>query len=152
MGNIKIICDDSQSRKRRFDTIEKTNDENANCLPPKAKQRTDDNGNWTKRKDIRKDGGSQQDFSRFLQWAKPNGDGKESAVLSAKPFDSDRNVLKSKNMIVCGPAMNRKQFRRRKRTKSTSQSPNAKMMKEQKEEEEKEEEEEEDIDVKEKEK
>merc|ERR1712190_182800 len=122
--NIKILCDDSQSRKRRFETIEQENDENANCLPPKAKQRTDDNGNWTKRKDVCKNNGAQQDFSRFLRWAKPNNDGKASSVLSAKTFDSDRNVLKSKNMILCGPAMNRKQFRRRKQTKSLSESPN----------------------------
>merc|ERR1712048_955578 len=100
------------------------NDENANCLPPKAKQRTDDNGNWTKRKDVCKNTGTQQDFSRFLRWAKPNNDGKASGVLSAKSFDSERNVLKSKNMILCGPAMNRKQFRRRKQTKSLSESPN----------------------------
>jgi len=75
-----------------------------------------------KRKDICKNGDGQRDFSHFLKWAKPSDDGKESVVLSAKSFDSDRNVMKN-NLIVCGPSINgqslrRKQFRRRKITKT----------------------------------
>jgi len=41
--NIKIISDDSQSRKRRFQQI-KSDDENDTFLPPKAKQRMNVNG------------------------------------------------------------------------------------------------------------
>jgi len=102
-----------QSRKRTFDFIKKTNDENANCLPPKAKQRTDDKGNYMKRKE---DNTEQLDFSRFC---------KSSNVLGAKSFSSVRNVNKNKSnaLIVCGPSANRKQFRRRKHRQSMSQSP-----------------------------
>ena len=50
--NIKIISEDSQSRKRTFKSIKTSADENANCLPPKAKQRTNDKGHWMKRKGL----------------------------------------------------------------------------------------------------
>merc|ERR1712154_297464 len=68
-------------------------------------------------------GGGAQDFSRFLKWAKTNDNDKECAVLGAKSFDSNRNVMK--NMIVCGPSMNnqsvrRRQFRGRRQTKTTT--------------------------------
>jgi len=119
--NIKLLSDDSQSRKRTFDFIKKANDENANCLPPKAKQRTDDKGNYMKRKE---NNSEQQDFSRFL--TKPTCKEIVSGnVLSAKSFNSVRNVNKNKSneLIVCGPSANRKQFRRRKRKQSMSQSP-----------------------------
>ena len=57
--NVQIIGDDSQSRKRTFKEMEsqqteyqqiESNKENQKFLPPKAKQRTNVNGDWKKRK------------------------------------------------------------------------------------------------------
>merc|ERR1719189_1615574 len=63
--NIKLISDDSQSRKRRFQQIKTNDKENINYLPPKAKQRTNANGDWKKRKN-KKDQNAKSEFSQFL--------------------------------------------------------------------------------------
>ena len=52
--NVKIISDDSQSRKRTFKQMKYEQGElinlNKENVPPKAKQRTNVNGDWKKRK------------------------------------------------------------------------------------------------------
>merc|ERR1712244_59202 len=108
--NIKLISDDSQSRKRRFQQIKTNDKENMGYLPPKAKQRTNANGDWKKRKN-KKDQNAKSDFSQFLNWAQSD----DKMVLNTKLNDNKRNIINSNyvnnnnnnnNLIICGPSIN----------------------------------------------
>merc|ERR1712228_123068 len=131
--NIKLISDDSQSRKRRFQQIKSNDKENNNYLPPKAKQRTNANGDWKKRKNKndKNNENGKSDFSQFLNWAQSDN----KMALNTKLNDNKRNIINNNyidnnksNLIICGPSINnqkRKQYRGRRTKKGKNdQTPN----------------------------
>eukprot|EP01084_Bolivina_argentea_P033259 61547_1 len=66
-----LVSDDSQSRKRRFKQIQTVNNDDEKCfLPPKAKQRTNERGQWKKRKHIKNE--TATNFQRFLNMTNEN--------------------------------------------------------------------------------
>jgi len=140
--NVQIICDDSQSRKRTFKEMEsqqtehqqiESNKENHKFLPPKAKQRTNVNGDWKKRKNENKIG-----FGRFLNWANNdksnnklnnNDDNKNKKILRNKINDNERNIChinkngnngsnSNSKLIICASSINQNRGRRRKQIRA----------------------------------
>merc|ERR1712013_900346 len=136
---IKIISEDSQSRKRTLNEMNSTDADDTlramSKLPPKAKQRTDDEGHWAHRKDGggNENAGGKIGFSQFLKWAPKGSQANSRAVLGARPrtnnnrantlrtHSANANVAPLTAMVTCAPGKARsRKLSRGRRSRKTS--------------------------------
>jgi len=136
--NMNILSEDSLSRKRSLNEMKSTDIDRyiakMSKSPPKAKQKMNAQGSWTKTKTQNRKDAVKIGFGRFLNW----GDRTQSAhgdrsVLGSVPIDNKRNILNNRtstNLVTCTPtATNRRTQYRGRRTKklkpTTAEQSNA---------------------------
>lgn len=135
---MNILSEDSLSRKRSLNEMKSTDIDrfiaSMSRSPPKAKQKVNAQGRWTKTKTSNK-GAVRIGFERFLNWAdRDQSASKNRCVLGSSSIDNKRNILRNpapSKLVLCAPnATNRRaQYRGRRSRKraehSTNQSPTA---------------------------
>jgi len=125
--NMNILSEDSLSRKRSLNEMKSTDIDRfiakMSGSPPKAKQKVDAEGRWTKTKTASKNETAKIGFDRFLNWAERGKSGNTNrCVLSTTSIDNKRNIRNNRtsgNLVTCTPmATNRRtQFRGRRNRK-----------------------------------
>jgi len=122
---IKIISEDSQSRKRTLNEMASTDTDDTlremSKLPPKAKQRTDDEGHWAHRKDgacneNAKPAKGKIGFSHFLKWAPKGSAAGNRAILGSRSRTNNNRANTMANaasvapltaLVTCAPGKTR---------------------------------------------
>jgi len=137
---MNILSEDSLSRKRSLNEMKSTDIDRfiakMSRSPPKAKQKVNAQGRWTKTK-TNKDA-TRIGFERFLNWADRDQSGSNNrCVLSSSSIDNKRNIVRhptASNLVLCTPkATNRRAHYRGRRTRklaehSADQSPAARAL------------------------